>query len=67
MYDCSQDFQELRPNSRQNSASVYQLTLQSASLAEIHTWALRLAARMRQIPGFVAGNTGMRINAPSNT
>jgi len=64
MYDCSQDFQELRPNSRQNSASVYQLTLQSVSLAEIHTWAPRLAARMRQIPGFVDVNTDMQINAP---
>ena len=64
MYDCWQDFQELRPNSRQNSASVYQLTLQSASLAEIHTWAPQLAARMRQIPGFVDVNTDMQINAP---
>ena len=64
MYDCSQDFQELRPNSRQNTASVYQLTLQSAGLSEIHTWAPQLAARMRQIPGFVDVNTGMQINAP---
>ena len=50
--------------SGQNSASVYQLTLQSASLAEIYTWAPQLAARMRQIPGFVDVNTDMQINAP---
>ncbi len=50
--------------SGQNSASVYQLTLQSASLSEIYTWAPRLAARMRQIPGFVDVNTDMQINAP---
>jgi len=43
--------------SGQNSASVYQLTLQSASLNEIYTWAPQLAARMRQLPGFVDVNT----------
>jgi HAE1 family hydrophobic/amphiphilic exporter-1 len=50
--------------SGQNSASVYQLTLQSASLNEIYTWAPQLAARMRQLPGFVDVNTDMQISAP---
>jgi HAE1 family hydrophobic/amphiphilic exporter-1 len=50
--------------SGQNSASVYQLTLQSASLNEIYTWAPQLAARMRQLPGFVDINTDMQISAP---
>ena len=50
--------------SGQNSASVYQLTLQSASLNEIYTWAPQLAAKMRQIPGFVDVNTDMQISAP---
>jgi HAE1 family hydrophobic/amphiphilic exporter-1 len=50
--------------SGQNSASVYQLTLQSASLKEIYAWAPQLAAKMRQLPGFVDINTDMQINAP---
>jgi HAE1 family hydrophobic/amphiphilic exporter-1 len=50
--------------SGQNSASVYQLTLQSASLNEIYTWAPQLAAKMRQLPGFVDVNTDMQISAP---
>ena len=50
--------------SGQNSASVYQLTLQSASLKEIYTWAPQVAAKMRQLPGFVDVNTDMQINAP---
>jgi HAE1 family hydrophobic/amphiphilic exporter-1 len=50
--------------SGQNSASVYQLTLQSASLKEIYTWAPQLAAKMRQLPGFVDVNTDMQISAP---
>jgi HAE1 family hydrophobic/amphiphilic exporter-1 len=50
--------------SGQNSASVYQLTLQSASLSEIYTWAPQLAAKMRQLPGFVDVNTDMQISAP---
>jgi HAE1 family hydrophobic/amphiphilic exporter-1 len=50
--------------SGQNSASVYQLTLQSASLNEIYTWAPRLAAKMQQLPGFVDVNTDMQISAP---
>ena len=50
--------------SGQNSASVYQLTLQSASLKEIYTWAPQVAAKMRQLPGFVDVNSDMQINAP---
>jgi HAE1 family hydrophobic/amphiphilic exporter-1 len=50
--------------SGQNSASVYQLTLQSASLSEIYKWAPQLAAKMQQIPGFVDVNTDMQISAP---
>jgi HAE1 family hydrophobic/amphiphilic exporter-1 len=50
--------------SGQNSASVYQLTLQSASLSEIYTWAPQVAAKMRQLPGFVDVNTDMQISAP---
>ena len=50
--------------SGQNSASVYQLTLQSASLDEIYAWAPRLAAKMQQLPGFVDVNTDMQISAP---
>jgi HAE1 family hydrophobic/amphiphilic exporter-1 len=50
--------------SGQNSASVYQLTLQSANLDEIYTWAPQLAARMGKLPGFVDVNTDMQISAP---
>jgi HAE1 family hydrophobic/amphiphilic exporter-1 len=50
--------------SGQFATSVYQLTLQSASLDEIYTWAPRLAARMEQLPGFVDVNTDMQVSAP---
>ena len=50
--------------SGQFATSVYQLTLQSASLDEIYTWAPRLAARMGQLPGFVDVNTDMQVSAP---
>jgi len=50
--------------SGQFATSLYQLTLQSASLNEIYTWAPRLAARMQQLPGFVDVNTDMQISAP---
>jgi len=50
--------------SGQNSASVYQLTLQSASLSEIYTWAPQLAAKMRQASGLRGRQTDMQINAP---
>jgi HAE1 family hydrophobic/amphiphilic exporter-1 len=45
-------------------ASSYQLTLQSANLKEIYQWAPQLAARMRQIPGFVDVQTDMQIASP---
>jgi HAE1 family hydrophobic/amphiphilic exporter-1 len=50
--------------SGQDSASVYQLTLQSANLNEIYAWAPRLMAKMSQLPGFVDVNTDMQIASP---
>ncbi|HYW47876.1 MAG TPA: efflux RND transporter permease subunit [Bryobacteraceae bacterium] len=46
------------------SGSSYQLTLQSVNLKEIYTWAPQLAARMRQLPGFVDVQTDMQISSP---
>jgi HAE1 family hydrophobic/amphiphilic exporter-1 len=40
----------------QFSASVYQLTLQSARLEDIYTWGPQLMAKMTQLPGFVDVN-----------
>jgi HAE1 family hydrophobic/amphiphilic exporter-1 len=48
----------------QNSASVYQLTVQSTDLQEIYSWAPRLMAKMQQMPGFVDVNTDMQISSP---
>ncbi len=48
----------------QSSASVYQLTLQSANLQEIYQWAPRLMGKMRQLPGFLDVNTDMQISSP---
>ena len=50
--------------SGQNSASVYQLTLQSPNLKDIYQWAPRLTDRMRQLPGFVDVTNDMQISAP---
>ncbi len=50
--------------SGQNSTSVYQLTLQSASLDEIYTWAPKLKARMQRLPGFVDVNSDQQISSP---
>jgi HAE1 family hydrophobic/amphiphilic exporter-1 len=50
--------------SGQVSSSIYQLTLQSANLQEIYTWAPRLMDRMRQLPGFLDVNTDMQISSP---
>jgi HAE1 family hydrophobic/amphiphilic exporter-1 len=50
--------------SGQNSASAYQLTLQSTNLQEIYTWAPQLMAKMQQMPGFVDVNTDMQISSP---
>jgi len=48
----------------QDTASVYQLTLQGANLNEIYAWAPRLMAKMSQLPGFVDVNTDMQISSP---
>ncbi|SPE34045.1 multidrug efflux system, subunit B [Candidatus Sulfopaludibacter sp. SbA6] len=45
-------------------ASSYQLTVQSANLDEIYTWAPQLMAKMRQIPGFVDVTSDMLISSP---
>jgi HAE1 family hydrophobic/amphiphilic exporter-1 len=50
--------------SGQFSNSVYQMTLQSANLNEIYTWAPQLAARMRALPGFLDVNTDLQIASP---
>ncbi len=44
--------------------SVYQLTMQSPNLNEIYTWAPKLAAAMKQLPGFVDVNTDMQLASP---
>jgi HAE1 family hydrophobic/amphiphilic exporter-1 len=48
----------------QNSASVYQLTLQSPNLQEIYDWAPKLSAAMSKLPGFVDVNSDMQISSP---
>ena len=48
----------------QNSASAYQLTLQSANLKEIYDWAPQLTEKMRGLPGFVDVNSDMQISSP---
>ena len=50
--------------SGQNSASVYQLTLQSASLDEIYAWGPKLKAKMQRLPGFVDVNSDQQISSP---
>ena len=45
-------------------ASSYQLTVQSANLSEIYTWAPQLMGKMRQIPGFVDVTSDMLISSP---
>ncbi len=50
--------------SGQNNNSVYQMTLQSASLQEIYAWAPRLMDKMRTLPGFVDVNTDLQIRSP---
>jgi HAE1 family hydrophobic/amphiphilic exporter-1 len=45
-------------------ATSYQLTLQSANLDEIYSWAPKLVARMRQLPGFVDVQSDMQIASP---
>ncbi len=50
--------------SGQNSASAYQLTLQSVNLKEIYEWAPQLTNKMRALPGFVDVNSDMQISSP---
>jgi HAE1 family hydrophobic/amphiphilic exporter-1 len=50
--------------SGQFGTNQYQLTLQSANLQEIYTWAPQLTAKLRQIPGFVDVTNDMQISAP---
>ncbi len=49
---------------QQGNANSYELTLQSVNLDEIYTWAPRLVARMRQLPGFVDVQSDMQISSP---
>ena len=50
--------------SGQFGAASYQLTLQSTNLDDIYTWAPRLVARMRQLPGFVDVQSDQQISSP---
>jgi HAE1 family hydrophobic/amphiphilic exporter-1 len=47
--------------------SAYQMTLQSANLAEIYQWAPQLEGKMRTIPGIVDVTSDMRIKSPQLT
>jgi len=49
------------------STSVYNLTMQSANLKEIYSWAPRLMAKMATLPGFTDVNSDMQISAPQVT
>jgi len=46
------------------STSVYQLTVQSASLKEIYAWAPRLMEKMTTLPGFQDVNSDMELASP---
>jgi hydrophobic/amphiphilic exporter-1 (mainly G- bacteria), HAE1 family len=46
------------------STSVYQLTVQSASLTEIYAWAPRLMEKMQTLPGFQDVNSDMELSSP---
>jgi HAE1 family hydrophobic/amphiphilic exporter-1 len=50
--------------SGQNMNSAYQMTVQSANLQEIYTWAPRLMDKMRGLAGFVDVNTDLQIRSP---
>ena len=50
--------------SGQVTNSLYQMTLQSSNLNEIYSWAPRLAAKMRELPGFLDVNTDLQIASP---
>ena len=48
----------------QNSLSAYQMTVQSANLQEIYTWAPRLVDKVRTLPGFLDVNSDQQISSP---
>ncbi len=48
----------------QQTTSVYQMTVQSASLQEIYHWVPQLTARMRTIPGVLDVQSDMQIASP---
>jgi HAE1 family hydrophobic/amphiphilic exporter-1 len=50
--------------SGQNMNSAYQMTVQSANLQEIYTWAPRLMDKMRGLAGFVDVSTDLQIRSP---
>jgi HAE1 family hydrophobic/amphiphilic exporter-1 len=50
--------------SGQFGTNQYQLTLQSADLHQIYTWAPQLTAKMAQVPGIVDVTNDMQISAP---
>jgi hydrophobic/amphiphilic exporter-1 (mainly G- bacteria), HAE1 family len=50
--------------SGQVTNSLYQMTLQSGNLNEIYSWAPKLAAKMRELPGFLDVNTDLQIASP---
>jgi HAE1 family hydrophobic/amphiphilic exporter-1 len=50
--------------SGQQATSIYQLTVQSASLQEIYAWAPRLIEKMSGLPGFLDVNTDLQVRSP---
>ncbi|HEV2689287.1 MAG TPA: efflux RND transporter permease subunit, partial [Bryobacteraceae bacterium] len=50
--------------SGQVTNSLYQMTLQSGNLNEIYDWAPKLAAKMRELPGFLDVSTDLQIASP---
>jgi HAE1 family hydrophobic/amphiphilic exporter-1 len=49
---------------QQGSSSGYQLTMQSPNLQELYSWAPKVEAAMRKLPGFVDVQTDMFIASP---
>jgi HAE1 family hydrophobic/amphiphilic exporter-1 len=50
--------------SGQYSSSVYQLTLQSASLKDLYAWTPRVVQAMSGLPGFVDVNSDLQVASP---
>jgi HAE1 family hydrophobic/amphiphilic exporter-1 len=53
--------------SGQFSTSIYEMTLQSASLKEMYDWTPRLVNKMRGLPGFLDVNSNLQISSPQVT